>query len=154
MAKESKEIIERDEIAQLSTLLSVAFDAGLGIVAALEEVIPKARGHVSRKFQTLLESLAIGGNLYEELNQIRNVDKHPGLDELVIKLQASLQFGTPIAGQLASLARSNRALIAQAALVQAAKRETLMLLPLVFLILPVTVLFAIYPSLEYLNLNK
>ena len=34
---------------------------------------------------------------------------------------------------------------------QAGKNETRMLIPLVFLILPVTVLFAIYPSLELLN---
>jgi tight adherence protein C len=154
MAKESKAIAEREEVAQLATLLSVAFDAGLGIVAALEEVIPKARGSASKKFQRLLDALALGGNLHEELNQIRNVEKHPGLDELVLKLQASLQFGTPISDQLTNLARSNRAYVSQAQLAQAAKRENLMLLPLVFLILPVTVLFAIYPSLEYLNLNQ
>ncbi|CAB4634191.1 unannotated protein [freshwater metagenome] len=34
---------------------------------------------------------------------------------------------------------------------QAGKNETRMLIPLVFLILPITVLFAIYPSLELLN---
>jgi tight adherence protein C len=34
---------------------------------------------------------------------------------------------------------------------QAGRNETRMLIPLVFLILPVTVLFAIYPSLELLN---
>jgi tight adherence protein C len=154
MSRDSKEISERDEVAQLGTLLSVAFDAGLGIVAALEEVIPKARGSVSTKFQRLLDALAMGGNLHEELGSIRNLAKNPALDELVLKLLASLQFGTPISVQLASLARSNRTRVAQAELAEAAKRENLMLLPLVFLILPVTVLFAIYPSLEYLNLNQ
>jgi tight adherence protein C len=34
---------------------------------------------------------------------------------------------------------------------QAGRNETRMLIPLVFLILPATVLFAIYPSLELLN---
>jgi tight adherence protein C len=34
---------------------------------------------------------------------------------------------------------------------QAGRNETRMLIPLVFLILPITVLFAIYPSLELLN---
>ncbi len=34
---------------------------------------------------------------------------------------------------------------------QAGRNETRMLIPLVFLILPVTVWFAIYPSLELLN---
>lgn len=154
MTSESKVLEERDEVAQLATLLSVAFESGLGIVAALEEVIPRASGSIAAKFQRLLQSLSLGGNLQDELAQIRNLVKNPALDELAIKLQASLQFGTPISAQLSSLARSNRELVAQGLQSQAAKRENLMLLPLVFLILPVTVLFAIYPSLEYLNLNN
>jgi hypothetical protein len=35
-----------------------------------------------------------------------------------------------------------------------AKQENTMLLPLVFLILPVSILFALYPSLQYLSLAK
>lgn len=148
-----REIADRNEIAQLARLLGVAFDSGLGVVAALEEVVPKASGRSARKLQRLLDSLSFGGNLYEELEQLRNAEKHPALDELVLKLQAALQFGTPIANQLMALARSNRAIVAQIQITQAAKQENLMLLPLVFLILPVTVLFAIYPSTQYLNLN-
>lgn len=148
-----REIADRNEIAQLARLLGVAFDSGLGVVAALEEVVPKASGRSARKLQRLLDSLNFGGNLYEELEQLRNAEKHPALDELVLKLQAALQFGTPIANQLMALSRSNRAIVAQIQITQAAKQENLMLLPLVFLILPVTVLFAIYPSTQYLNLN-
>ena len=148
-----REITERNEIAQMAILLAVAFDAGLGVVAALEEVIPRASGPSARKLQRLLDSLRYGGNLYEELEQLRGGEKHPALDELVLKLQAALQFGTPIATQLMALARSNRAIVAQIQITRAAKQENLMLLPLVFLILPVTVLFSIYPSTQYLNLN-
>ena len=148
-----REIADRNEIAQLARLLGVAFDAGLGVVAALEEVVPKASGRSARKLQRLLDSLSLGGNLYEELEQLTDAEKYPALDELVLKLQAALQFGTPIANQLMALARSNRAIVAQIQITQAAKQENLMLLPLVFLILPVTVLFAIYPSTQYLNLN-
>lgn len=154
MVRESKALDERDEVAQLATLLSVAFESGLGIVAALEEVIPNTTGPIAAKFQRLLKSLALGGNLQDELVQMRNIVKNPALDELALKLQAALQFGTPISSQLSSLARSNRELVAQGLQSQAAKRENLMLLPLVFLILPVTVIFAIYPSLNYLNLSN
>jgi tight adherence protein C len=148
-----RQVSDLHEIAQLASLLSVAFDSGLGVVAALEEVIPKSRGRNSLKLQRLLDALKFGGNLYEELDLLRDPSRNPALDALTLKLQATLQFGTPIANQLSALARSNRSTIAQFQLTEASKRETLMLLPLVFLILPVTVLFAIYPSTQYLNLN-
>jgi tight adherence protein C len=52
---------------------------------------------------------------------------------------------------LSELSASARAEIRNMLLRQAGKNETRMLIPLVFLILPITVLFAIYPSLELLN---
>jgi tight adherence protein C len=79
--------------------------------------------------------------------------KSPALDELALKLQVSLQFGTPLAEQLTLLVGTNRSFIASAQLAESAKRENLMLLPLVFLILPITVVFALFPSLQYLSLN-
>lgn len=147
-------LISRNEIAQLSLLLSVAFDAGLGVVASVDEVSSRARGTTATNLRNLMKSLELGGNLYEELAALRTKSSDPAADELLLKLQTALQFGTPIASQLAQLARTNRAFVAQQRLSLAAKRENLMLLPLVFLILPVTVLFAVYPSLQYLQLNK
>ena len=153
MAKDLKLERDRSEIAQLATLLGIALDSGLSIFAALEEVIPRAQGNNAKRLKRLLDSLYLGGNLHEELLAIRNESLNPALDELTLKLQTALHFGTPISNQLMSLARSNRSLVAQVQVIQAAKKENLMLLPLVFLILPVTVVFAVFPSTQYLNLN-
>ncbi len=147
-------ITERHEVVQIATLLSVAIDAGLSLVAALESVIPRAKGPLTKKFSKLLAALNLGGNLYDELAQIRSEERRPALDELVVKLQVSLQFGTPLVEQLLMLVGTNRSLIASEQLAEAAKKENLMLLPLVFLILPITVVFALFPSMQYLNLNR
>ena len=147
-------IVERHEVVQIATLLGVAIDAGLSLVAALESVIPRAKGPLSSKFSKLLVGLNMGGNLYDELAQLRDEEKRPVLDELVVKLQVSLQFGTPLVEQLSMLVGTNRSLIAAEQLAIAAKKENLMLLPLVFLILPITVVFALFPSMQYLHLNQ
>lgn len=147
-------IVERHELVQIATLLGVAIDAGLSLVAALEAVIPRAKGPLASKFSKLLVALNMGGNLYDELAQLRSEEKRPALDELVVKLQVSLQFGTPLVDQLSMLVGTNRSLIATEQLAEAAKKENLMLLPLVFLILPITVVFALFPSIQYLNLNQ
>ena len=144
---------ERCEVVQLATVLSVALNSGLGVVAALEAVIPRASGPMSKKFSQLLVALELGGNLQDELGQLRTSHKSPALDELVLKFQVSLQFGSPLADQLLLLVRTNRSLISSEQLALAAKKENLMLLPLVFLILPITVVFAVFPSLQYLSLN-
>ena len=58
-------IVERHEVVQIATLLGVAIDAGLSVVAALESVIPRAKGPLSSKFAKLLVGLNMGGNLYD-----------------------------------------------------------------------------------------
>jgi tight adherence protein C len=63
----------------------------------------------------------------------------------------SLVRGTPLSKMLEDQASSARSEIRNQLLLQAGKNETRMLVPLVFLILPVIVLFAIYPSLKLLN---
>lgn len=151
MAKSNLEIDH--QIAELASLMAVAIDSGLSLVAALEITFISATGEVAKRFQRLLAALDLGGNLYDELARLRSVGKDQALNELVIKLQVSLQFGSPLAEQLAGLARSLRHRVAQQQLMDSTKKENLMLLPLVFLILPVTVLFAIFPALQYLNLN-
>lgn len=151
MKTENQTLRDQNEIAQLAMLLSVALDSGLGLVAAIDLVMPRATGRIAERFHNLLKALNLGGNLYDELSELRG--KSAALDELAIKLQVAFQFGSPLSDQLRQLSKSNRALVAQQQYVQAAKRENLMLLPLVFLILPVTVFFAVFPSIQYLNLN-
>jgi tight adherence protein C len=141
------------QVSQLSALLSVAIDSGLSLVGAIDATFSRANGEVADKFKRLLAALDLGGNLFDELSKLRATSDDPALNELVVKLQVAMQFGSPIAQQLSDLARTLRHQLAQVQLTQATKRENLMLLPLVFLILPVTVLFAVFPALQYLNLG-
>jgi tight adherence protein C len=69
----------------------------------------------------------------------------------VNKVSLALERGTPLAQMLSEQGVSVREEIKSRLLKQAGRNETRMLIPLVFLILPITVLFAIYPSLELLN---
>ena len=144
---------ELHEVAELCTLLAVALDSGLSLIGAMDATFSEASGDVANTFNRLLKRLNLGGNLFEELARVRASQGSQAVVELVVKLQIALQFGSPISEQLADLSHSLRRQLAQAEFSNAAKRENLMLLPLVFLILPVTVLFAVYPALQYLQIN-
>jgi len=75
------------------------------------------------------------------------------LTELSQKLRVSLERGTPIAQQLDQLAQTAISNSQALLLRKAGSNETKMLIPTIFLILPITILFTIYPSLSLLNLK-
>lgn len=141
------------QVSQFSMLLAVAIDSGLSLVAALHETFSRAEGQVATKFNRLLSALELGGNLFDELDELRRRSGNGPVGDLVIKLQVSLQFGSQLSQQLMAFSQSLRHQLAQSQLATATRRENLMLLPLVFLILPVTVLFAVFPALQFLNIT-
>lgn len=152
MAKLKNEIANTSEVAAIATLMAVALDAGFSVAAALDAATEVSTGPVTKRIRKSLQALDLGSNLHDELHSLRN-DATAALSELVVKLQVAIQFGAPLAGGLEALVASLEASISHMQLTISAKQENTMLLPLVFLILPVTVLFAVFPSMQYLNLN-
>jgi tight adherence protein C len=75
------------------------------------------------------------------------------LAELCQKLRVSIERGTPIAHQISNLSDSIQQRVMRELIRRAGQNETKMLIPTIFLILPVTVLFAIFPSLLLLQAN-
>jgi tight adherence protein C len=77
----------------------------------------------------------------------------PGIREFANKLSIALTRGTPLAGALVALSETLRIKQANALLAKAGSNETKMLIPLVTLVLPTTVIFAIYPSVQFLGIG-
>jgi tight adherence protein C len=59
--------------------------------------------------------------------------------------------GAPVSEQLLAHSRAARSQIQRNLMKQAGANETKMLIPVIFLILPVTVLFAVFPSISLLS---
>jgi tight adherence protein C len=134
-------------------MMSVSLAAGDGIYGALARVVPRANGVLAESLKTLSSSLELGADLEMELTRLSKRLPHRQIVEFTSKLSNALRRGTPLAEMLRSLADSVRADQRNELLKQVGRNETRMLIPLVFLILPVTVLFAIYPSLQLLNID-
>ena len=75
------------------------------------------------------------------------------LDRLCQTLITAIERGSPLARVLHDQARDIREASRQRLMEEGGKREIAMLMPVVFLILPVTVLFALYPGLLALELT-
>ena len=65
----------------------------------------------------------------------------------------AVERGTPLADVLRAQAQDVREAGQRALMDAAGKKEIAMMVPVVFLILPVTVLFAVYPGFAFLRLG-
>lgn len=139
------------ELPELIDLITVSLRAGDGVYRSFATVIPRCDGEIAQQFSKVLKSVDYGAAFGAEIRRVAKVLPHPQVSEFVAKVSTSLERGTPLAQMLSEQGMSVREEIKSRLLRQAGRNETRMLIPLVFLILPVTVLFAIYPSLELLN---
>lgn len=141
------------EMAQYVSMMAVALDSGLTISVAMESVFTKAKGSFATRIAKLLRALQLGANLYDELEALRAKTSNPKEVEFLLKLMVAIEFGSPLVEQFEGFANSLSKSFEQELVTIAAKKENTMLLPLVFLILPITILFALFPSLEFLQLG-
>ena len=68
-------------------------------------------------------------------------------------LVVAIQRGTPLGEVLRAQAADAREAARQSLIEQGGKKEISMMVPVVFLVLPVTVLFAVYPGASMLRLS-
>lgn len=112
-----------------------------------------ASGLIATGFRRLARRLQLGESIESGLEQLAKELKSQLVQELANKLILGLKRGTPLAAQMHSMASGARAQLKVAQLRAAGRNELKMLIPLVFLILPVTIAFAIFPSLQLLQLG-
>ncbi|MFM7013581.1 MAG: type II secretion system F family protein [Actinomycetota bacterium] len=141
------------ELGDIIDLVGICLAAGDSSFQALSRTCQRARGEVAGELTKILRKVEFGASLAEEIKQLPERLPHPQISEFASKVSISLLRGTPLAQMLHDQASSLRAANKNSLLRQAGKNETRMLIPLVFLILPVTVVFAIYPSLKLLNFS-
>jgi tight adherence protein C len=98
-----------------------------------------------------VRNLDLGADLIEELSELAVRLPIEELSELCQKLRVAIERGTPIAHQISNLADSIQQQVMRDLIRRAGQNETKMLVPTIFLILPVTVLFAIFPSILVLQ---
>lgn len=141
------------ELPEIMDLLSVSLASGESVFNSIKKVVGRASGLVAKEFNQLIRAVEFGSAFEEELHGIAERLPQQQVIEFCNKLALAMRRGTPLAMLLREQSQSVRAEVHNQTTKQAGKNETRMMIPLVFLILPVTVLFAIFPSLQLLNLQ-
>jgi tight adherence protein C len=75
----------------------------------------------------------------------------PSLARFVDGVVVAVERGTPLAEVLRAQAEDVREVGRRALMESGGKKEIAMMIPVVFLVLPITVLFAVFPGIAYLS---
>ncbi len=134
------------EFPTVAELLALAVAAGEGPVGALERVTTVSRGELANELGRALADARAGASLVQALHGIGSRTSLPALSRFVDGVAIAVERGTPLADVLRAQAVDVREAGKRALLEAGGRKEIAMMVPVVFLVLPVTVLFALFPG--------
>ena len=143
-----------EELPEVLEFLALSLAAGEGIGNSLLRVTRVAGGELADEFRDVVTRTSMGDPLAEALNSLADGLDLPPLRRFVDQLTGALERGSPLADVLRAQAQDARDEHKRRLLELAGRKEVAMLVPLVFLILPMTVIFALWPGLAVLQLGS
>lgn len=135
------------ELPVVAELLALAVTAGEGATGAIERVCRLTRGELATDLSDALARARAGTPLVESLERLRDSTGLDPLARFIDGMIVAIERGTPLADVLRAQAADVREAGKRALLEEGGRREIVMMVPVVFLILPITVLFALFPGL-------
>jgi len=147
---------ERRMIAEFPTiaeLLALAVGAGESPLGALERVARTTHGELAGEIRLTLADVRSGIPLATALDRMAGRTELASISRFTDGVATAVERGTPLAEVLRAQAQDAREVGHRALMEEGGRREVLMLIPVVFLMLPVTILFAVYPGLSVLAIN-
>ena len=150
---QKKELLEaEEEFPSIVELFAVLVSAGESPSTAMQRVSSKASGQMARKFSVALAELQNGANLTQALEILGSQVNSQAVRRFCDTLILSMERGTSLSEVLARQVDEVRASQHASLLTAAGKAEIALMIPVIFLILPISVLFALWPS--YISLGQ
>jgi tight adherence protein C len=141
------------ELPTVLEFLTLSLSAGEGILDAVRRISQISRGELAKELAAVVNESQAGVPFSEALKRTADALQLPSFSRFVEQLTGALERGTPLAEVLRAQAQDSREQAKRELLESAGKKEVAMLVPLVFLILPITIAFAIFPGILVLQLG-
>ena len=150
----SRERLLEQQLPVATEMLALAVSAGETIGAALERTVTTCSGEISRVLRAVVADVHAGQPLPDALRKLADRTGVPSLARFCDGLAVAIERGTPVVELLHAQALDIRAAGRRRMMTEGGKREIAMMVPVVFLILPVTVMFAVYPGIVAIRLGN
>jgi tight adherence protein C len=149
--KKRRELIE-SEFPAVVEMLTLAIAAGETPMSAMLRIAESADGQLAKEFQIVVTGVRSGLPLNETLDAMGRRVKSVTIRRFVDALVTATSRGAPLVEVLSRHAIEARGNQRNRVMGAAGKAEIAMMIPVVFLILPISILFALWPSLANLNM--
>lgn len=140
------------QLPDIAELLALAVSSGESIRSALERVAELGNGALIREIERTLASVWAGLSLTEALAAMSERSGSMEVARFCDALVSSMERGTALSDVLQAQAQDAREQARRQLMEEGGRKEISMMIPVVFLILPVTVLFTLYPGLRALTM--
>lgn len=141
------------EFPAVAELLALSVAAGESPVAALDRVVRRSNGALSDDLGRVLARIRTGEPVGAAFESLARTAGLPIVARFATGITVAMERGTPLADVLHAQAADVREAGRRLLIETAARKEIAMMAPVVFFVLPVTILFAFYPGVLGLRLT-
>ena len=135
------------EFPVIAEMLALSVTAGESPMGAIDRVTKLANGPLVTQLNGVLAEARAGTPFLAALTHLRDRTRLEPLARFLDGMAVAIERGTPLADVLRAQAADVRALSKRQLLESGGRKEIAMMVPVVFLVLPITILFALYPGL-------
>jgi tight adherence protein C len=143
----------RAELPVVADLLALAVAAGESPVAGLERVVRVVRGALGDELAAVLAEIRTGTSVTIAFDRLAARTGVANVARFAEGLVVALERGTPLVDVLHAQAADVRESARRDLIETGGRREVAMMIPVVFLLLPVTIVFAFFPGYVGLHLS-
>lgn len=141
------------EFPTVADLLALAVAAGESPIAAMERVARTSSGALPEEFAATVADIRAGTSVSQALASLGARTPLESLGRFGEGVSIAIERGTPLAEVLRAQAQDAREASKRDLMETAGQREILMLVPVVFFVLPLVIVFAIFPGLAVLEIS-
>ena len=134
------------EFPTIAELIALAVSAGESPVGALERIVRLTRGELSVELARTLSDVRAGASITVALEALGARTGLLPLSRFADGVAVAVERGTPLADVLRAQAIDAREAGKRALLESGGRKELGMMVPVVFFVLPITILFMIFPG--------
>lgn len=140
------------EFPTVADLLALAVAAGESPIAAMERVAHTSTGALPEEFAATVADIRSGTSVAQALASLGTRTPLASLGRFGEGVSVAIERGTPLADVLRAQAQDAREASKRDLMEIAGRREIYMLMPVVFFVMPLVVVFAIFPGIAVLEI--
>jgi tight adherence protein C len=145
--RKARQASMRRALPDMLDMLTISVQAGLGFDMALVKLIQNTRGPLAEEFGRMLSEVQAGVSRRDALRHMGDRTDVPELDNFITAMVQADVFGVSVSGILAAQSQELRKKRRQFVEEQAQKAPVKMVFPIIFCMLPATMLVVLGPAI-------